>query len=107
MVVLIISSGYPFLSNVVLIWSNSSVSLDLKQVISARWTNVYIKLTLCLRGQNDPHRVYEPVERWLMIDGSLYTKISLLNGDIKKWKAIVILKFASERQRWVELVNCL
>ena len=39
------------------------------------------------------------------MDENLYVKFSPLNGDIKKWKTIVILKFASERQRWVRLVD--
>ena len=41
-----------------------------------------------------------------MIDGNHYANKSLLNEDIQKWKAIVILKFASKRQCWVELVGC-
>ena len=59
--VVIISSGYPFFSNAVLMMSNSLASLDFEQIISARWTNVFIKLILRLRGQNDPYPVYEPV----------------------------------------------
>ena len=40
--------------------------------MNARWTIVFIKLILRLREQNDPHRVYEPVNFGLgLVDGWL------------------------------------
>ena len=105
MVEIITSSRYLFLNKVILMHLSLLASLDLEQIINTWWTNVFIKLILHLHGQNDPHWVYEPVNILVYNRWSLYTKMSLLYKYIKKWKAVAVLKFVSEHQHWVMLVD--
>ena len=62
----IIFSVFKFFNKVVLIKLSSSESLALEQIVKARWANDFIKFILRLRGQNDPHCLYDPVnvELW-------------------------------------------
>ena len=50
-----------FFKKVILINLGSSEIVTFEQIIKARRTYVFFKLVLRLRGQNDPHRVYDPV----------------------------------------------
>ena len=61
MLLAVMSSEYSFFNNMALIKFNSSVSFSLEQILKARCANAFIKLILCLRGQNNRHRVYKPV----------------------------------------------
>ena len=59
-VLVITSSGYPFFNKAFIKLSSSAI-FGFEQIIKARWTRVFIRLILTLGGQNEPHRVYDPV----------------------------------------------